>query len=293
MKGKNFLWILGFGLMVMAVGLVGCGDVPIESKIYHYPNWTPDGRIIAIKNVIRETKGMWGNYDTTYDKSFITTISSDGATETDLFEISDYAYPSEVVCSPDGKKIGYISHPEYKLAIINYDGTGKYIIPGVSGVSHFDWSPDSTKIAYSNDNGELHVFNIDGTNNNQIATSAEAVAWRVGGGIAFEYLDNGYLYLGRINTDGTSKESYGNMSVYSPQISNNNNIIYGLAMAAYRKLDVSTNPPKEEILINKIDFIKPRIAFDEKKLIGSDLDQQDIVGIWIINIDGTGSKRLR
>jgi len=286
MKGKNLLWLLGLGIVVIVVG--GCGDVPIESKIYHYPNWTPDGKIISIKNVIRETKGMWGNYDITYDKSFITTISSDGATEADLFEINDDAYPSEVVCAPDGKKIGYISHPGYKLSIINYDGTGKYIIPEVSGVSYFDWSPDSTRIVYSSDNRELHVANIDGTNNIIVTSEASGpVSWRVGNRIAY-----GFLYL--IDQNGSNNQYL--VDGGKPQIMNLGKIMYYSDLNSpgdYKIKSIYQSGTEESIVLNSYSRNTMKLSFDNSKIVGGALDQQDIVGIWIINIDGTGSKRLR
>lgn len=286
--------ILVLVLLVVAVLGGGCGETGTESSIYYYPTWSPDGRIIAEKDVYTTKSSIFGKYDSSI-KSYIVAMSSDGTNEVNLFEIGDMAYPTEMACSPNGKKIGYISNPDYGITICNYDGTGKTKIPGITNARYFDWSPDSQKVAYSTlYTKELRISGIDGTNNTQLTTSAESVAWRVGDRIVYEYFENGQLYLGRIKVDGTLRESFGDKSLYSPQISTSDyNTIYGVVISSYRKIDTSDPIIPEEVLIPAIDFINPRLSYDNKKIVGGDLDQQAIVGIYIVDIDGTNSKRLR
>lgn len=290
MKTKPIISFLGLGILFLTMVMMGgCGESVSESKTYYSPNWTPDGRIIAYKEVIT-TRKTWGWENPIADyKTYITTISSDGANEVDLFEI--HGFGQEIVCAPDGNKIGYVTSGSRYLAICNYDGTGNSTIEGVSEVKYFDWSPDSTNIAYSNASRELHIVNIDGTNNTQIATSAEAVAWRVGEVISYENIDGVYIFISKIKPDGSSYLRL--TSALYPQNRNDSKILFRSGTSTKNISVIDPTGSNEAVLFDNYEATNVKLSFDNTKIVGGDLDQQDIVGIWVVNIDGTGAKRLR
>jgi Tol biopolymer transport system component len=247
----------------------------------------PDGRIICNKLVMTSSQQLYGP-GVSESHSYIAAMNPDGSGETNLFE---GGVGNEITCSPTGELIAGIVRGTGEIVINDYTGKNEYIVPNTSNVWYLDWSPDGTKLVYNDINRNLYVINRDGSGKVQITTSAEAVAWRAGTKIVYEYAENGYIYLGRVNVDGTSKESYGNMSVYSPQVSTvNSNHIYGKALSAYRRLDVSNVPPTEDVLISSFEMYKPKLSFDNNKIISGAYGDP---GIWIINIDGTGDKKLR
>lgn len=268
----------------------GCGETSWTETEYYNPNWMPDGRIICSKLEMKFSKSIFGVKQQDYSKVYITALtindSNEVIAEANLFEAPDVK--SEIVCSPVGEKIGYIAGSSFELAICNYDGSGKYKIPGVSGVRYFDWSPNAEKLAYTNSSRELHVVNIDGTSDKQIASSAEAVAWRVGEKIIYEGIVNGlYSYIFSVNSDGSDINQV--VSGSDPQKINENQIIYSGTDNVVKSIYLTGTG--ESTKSNTFNRSTIKLSFDNTKIVGAG----DIYGkgIYIINVDGSGEKRLR
>ena len=278
-------------LLIVIAGLLngGCGSSS-TSVLYDTPNWMPDGRIVCSKLVITTSQQLYGG-GVSESKGYIAAFWPSGTDEVNLYEEGNV---SEITCSPTGELIAYI-HASYGgvrggIMVSDYFGN-KQLVQNTSDIKYLDWSPDANKLVFSDSSRNLYVINRDGTEKTKIAASAEAVAWRVGEKIVYEFVENGYVYLGRTNTDGSSKESFGSMSVYSPQISTtNSNYVYGTASSAYRKLNVSNVPLTEDILITSFTMYKPRLSFDNTKIVSGAWGDP---GIWLINIDGTGYTKIR
>ena len=211
-------------------------------------------------------------------------MNADGTNEQNLFEVPDMV--EEITCSPVGEKIAYQAE---KLTISNYDGAQKTVFP--TSAQYFDWSPDAARIVYSTGR-KLYVTNADGTGTaQQIATSAEAVAWRVGSKIVFE--DSFYNKIYAMDPASSSKEAIANIS-QKPQITQSIRVIFrgqGDQVQSV-KIDGSDN----QVLFGSYSLTTLKLSFDNTKIVGGDLITGGgswIGGIWIVNIDGSGEKRLR
>jgi Tol biopolymer transport system component len=294
MKGRNLLRFLGLGIAVLVVG--GCGEISHESSSYYFPNWMPDGRIIACKEFSQTTSSFWGPAPSEL-KYYITAITIDDnfnvIKEENMFE----SFGREITCSPTGELIGYVDGEIY---ITDYKGNNiRKITSTNDAVKYFDWSPDATKIAYSANNN-LYIINIDGTNNNQIATSAEAVAWRVGEKIVFvRYMGTDYSRIATVNSDRTSEE-------VTPLIGgdpqkNETNIYYRGREDLNKELInavrvTSLDGSGDALKISDYQRSTLKLSFDNTRIVGGDLITGGgswIGDIWIIDINSGNSKRIK
>jgi len=289
------MMILGLLAMFFTCGAGGCGETTYESSSYYYPNWMPDGRIVCYKMTSRWSNALWGRKelgDANYIAAITINSSNEITREENLFEVSGGV--EEITCSPTGELIGYISNPSNigDLTISSYAGTGKTIIPGVTGVSYFDWSPDATKIAYSA-NRKLYVINIDGTNNTQIATSAEAVAWRVGEKIAFVTYTGtqSALTVSVMDEDGTNVMNLKTFASDPQILSDTNEVVYSGLGEEIRKINFDGY--SDTLLFGDYQRSTLKLSFDNTKIVGGDLRDSGILGIWVTDISSGNSTKIR
>ena len=284
MKSKLF----GFLLLIAVGGLLtgGCGETTHESSTYYSPNWMPDGRIICNK-VTSKWSDSWFGRRELGDTNYIAAMSPDGSGETNLFEVSGAV--EEITCSPTSEMIGWVvsGHGSEAIKLSNYQGNILYTITAPSGevMQYFDWSPDASKIVYST--GNLNVINTDGSNNIQIATSAEAVAWRVGGQVVFE--DSIINRIWVVAADGASNEVLVPPISARPQKTNDNKLVYRENGDQIKTINIDGT--------NKTDLFSGygrttlKLSFTNTRIVGGDLRDIGIVGIWVTNInDGTSTK---
>jgi Tol biopolymer transport system component len=117
------------------------------------PAWSPDGQKLAF---VRGSSIYLSNADV----SGFSRLTNASSTE----------FHSEPSWSPDGNRIAiarlYGSGSE--IFILNADGSGATRVNVPSPARHPTWSPDGTRLAYER-NGEIHVVNLDGTGDTNIA----------------------------------------------------------------------------------------------------------------------------
>lgn len=300
MKTTPSLASLALALLVLGMMMGGCGKAIYEVVEYYNPNWLPDGRIIATKSVEKyEWEGSIPGFATSkkyFDALYIASMKDDGSDEQEIYG-GENKNISIITASPLGNYIGY-KGGQY-INIISADGTRdiKTIDCGET-VSSFDWSPDETRITYSLENSkDLYVINIINDIKAKIATSAESVAWRVGELIAFvKYGGIDYSKLATIYANGTSEAV---LSLIGQDAQKDNAKLYyrgrkdigveGTNAVRSANLDGSG----DALIISNYERSTMKLSFDNSKIVGGDLDQRSIKGIWVVNIDGTGLKKLR
>lgn len=286
-------------LVLLAATLVtgmtgGCGEPITESVSYGSPNWMTDGRIVASKTVVREKqRGFipgYMTYERIFEGEYIVTMKDDGTDEKEIYGGGDkYGKIGEIVASPLGNYLGYAGYEneQHGIAIITSDGSKEVKFISSEAVNSFDWSPDETKIAYSGKSSrDLYVVNVSDESKVKIATSAEAVAWRVGEKIAFVTYTGtqSALTVSVMNTDGTNIK-YLKTFASDPQILiGANEIIYSGLGNEVRKIKVDGS--EDVLLFGNYDRVTLKLSFDNTKIAGGG-------GVWVVDISGKNLRKLR
>lgn len=153
-----------------------------------YPSWSPDGTKIVY---VKYSKGR-NNVEEVW------VVNVDGTGNTKL--ASNAAYPQ---WSPDGRKIAYISDG---LWIMNAEGTEKTRLKAESKEIYpnmIKWSPDSTKVTYS-EKGGLWVVNTDGSGKYWKIPNSGYGSWSPDGKRIVYVSEPGNIHI--INADGTKRQ---------------------------------------------------------------------------------------
>jgi len=234
----------------------------------------PDGRIICGKLVLTTSQQLYGG-GISESHSYVAAFYPSGTGEVNLFEGGVGDGVNVMTCSPTGEMIAGIG--DGQIIISDYAGN-MTTVPNTSNVECLDWSPDATKLVFSDTNRDLYVINRDGSGKTKIATSAEAVAWRVGEKIVY-----GYLYT--INSDGSDNQHL--VDGGDPQKYSSNEVVYVHSHDVYK---IGTDGTNDTKLFSDYKPYTFKLSFDGQKIVGGAFGDS---GIWLINIDGTGYEKIR
>ena len=113
---RNKISVMVLGLLVLLIA--GCAELGrYNESTYYYPDWTPSGEIICVKNVTtyEKQKSWWldgGTSAAVAQAYYITTMSVAGTNETDVKQIAGIG---QVVASPLGNYIAYTEGNNIKI----------------------------------------------------------------------------------------------------------------------------------------------------------------------------------
>ena len=145
------------GLCFSLFGLVSCGWPVTETKTYHAPNWTPDGRIVAEVQVVKLQRTLVSNSEYVGGYTGIVIMDKDGSNEELLFETSGGG-ASRIEMSPLGNYVGVI----FGVGLYLYDSNGnllKKILPDPV-ISDIKFSPDESKLYGTEYSDSMTIFLI-------------------------------------------------------------------------------------------------------------------------------------
>jgi tol-pal system beta propeller repeat protein TolB len=165
----------------------------------HSPAWSPDGTEIAFASA-RDG-----------DQEIYTMRSSDGGGLRKLTTNRNHdVNPS---WSPDGGAI--VFERDYDIWVMDADGTDQKNLTESPEVSEYepDWSPDNTKIAFTNGSkADIFVMNADGTGQRNLTktrgVSEDDPAWSPNGRKIAYSLEYGEIW--KMNVDGTNRTNLTN-----------------------------------------------------------------------------------
>jgi Tol biopolymer transport system component len=101
---------------------------------------------------------------------FLKAVNQDGSAPTTLLAgtVAGDQPSGPVSWSPDARRVVYANWNQATstadLWIANADGSGSVLVPGTSGASSPNWSPDGKKFIFVDSAGNVASINIDGTN---------------------------------------------------------------------------------------------------------------------------------
>ncbi|MFH1319817.1 MAG: hypothetical protein ABII90_04080 [Bacteroidota bacterium] len=300
-------------ILIIALLSAGCsentssttGQIWTDTS-YYYPNWMPDGRVVAnrVDTTYQRTYSFFeGETNVIIDvEYYIVTMEADGSDEENLIQLSGFA--DKISCSPVGEKIAWLAEGE--ITVSDYHGN---ISATLEYATEFDWSPSGDKIVYqiSQDNIiNLYTINIDGSDKNLISSEAEEgttlgyifagpVSWRDQNFISlvrFSPIMLARIFL--INSDGSNHKLLVNGT--SPQNYSDSEILYigceGSYIDRYSgvykiNIDGSNNTKLFDFPYETIETMK--LSFDKNKIVYSDAGNY----IHVINISDGQSTRLK
>ena len=291
-------WSLMALLIMVGIMVGGCGYAYYTQTNYFYPDWTPDGKIICIKEVIRLKESLGGpypghTYTSTMSKQYyIVIMDIDGNNEQNIKEIQGV---NEVHMSPGGHFIAYAE--ENTIKMIDSNGQNKSSINIVGDLGSFDWSPNEEYLVYDvylNSTREGFIVRRDGPQVANIHDYMYGVRWRCGDNVIYSGLDStkSYSFNSSILT-AYPRIGGGDFNV-NP--SNTNEVIYrGTTSNGIGIFSLNNTSSEAVELIARNDIWHIHLSPDGNKIIGSGIRTQELSGseIWLINIDGSGLNRLR
>ena len=294
-KGLLLTAILIGGVLFGGMAMGGCGSSLSSStrSVYCFPDWTPDGKILCVKAKVSTSTGAGSN--PSVDSSaeyFITIMDINGSNEADLRRINSYGV---AVMSPLGNYIAYSEGSKIKVIKANGDDLHTIGLNDGFEVIGLDWGSDESSIIYyagKSPNFEQAVVGIDGAGKAIISTNGGSIAWRYGDRIVMQKPIstevNRVVAIDRRTLNEIS--SYpnvvgGNFNVN--RTSTNEVVFFGEKI---EKFDLTAPSMPPVVIINRSDIYDIKLSPDGQKIVGDNVNK---IGIYLINIDGTGFEQLR
>jgi Tol biopolymer transport system component len=186
----------------------------------------------------------------------------------------------------------------WEIYVMNADGTGQTQLTNNTGLDgHPDWSPDGTKIAFSNSQDGIYVMNADGSGQTILTDNGAQPSWSPDGTKIAFYRD-GEIYV--MNADGTGQTRLTN----NPDFEVNQSPSWspdGTKIAFYRTdsagnqdiyvMNADDGSDQTNLSNNSVDDFDPNWSPDGTK-IAFTRNSAGNDDIYVMNADGTGQTRL-
>ena len=274
-----------FGLLCSMLLLVagGCGQPTETGKAYYNPTWGADGRIYAIKEVIKTYRQGGLSPSTSQQReSYLVVMNGDGSDEQEIKFVGVERYP-KLNASPLGN---YLAMYRDGVEILDIHNGYKHIHTIDVDNTFFDWSPDEGKL----------IFRINGEKLKDMASLNLVYAWK------YSHLIIGQLNRSRIvnEDDVVINEGGGGAVGYFPdgdtylglQASGRYDTLTTQVVETYPTLntELSKESGVYNIQVNPVNAGEVMFSGPGYDALSASYPRQ---GIFLINLDGSNKMILR
>ncbi len=302
----GFLLLAGVLLSMLAVN--GCGGTTYAT-FFGNSTWTADGKVLCLKDLQTTTKDIIGSQTGLAITDSIISVSSTGANETFVFDVTG-DLPYSMTVSPTTAANQFVAY----LGTLNGTaGTyGKIVVRNIStgthrgldtvtisfpdGIKSVDWSNTGTQLVYCT-TSEVRTVNLDGTGDTAVITGLTGVSfvgWKYGTKIAYVHTVGSNTILSLINSNGTGNvDLAASASVSKPQISPaNNNHIYGLFGNSFCIVDVSAGTPVTTEVVANFKGSLPRLDPTGAYATYDKLSIEES-GVYVLNLSTKAETKIK
>ena len=216
-----------------------------DANVGLFARYSPDGSQIVFGGNVDDPNSPIGF------RQLLLLMNADGTNVRELSNDPQH-HQNTPAWSPDGRTIAFTRtvldfSSGSELWVMDANGDNQRLVydsPGVSGAFYPSFSPDSSRIAFSDDRDgdyEIYVINVDGTNLRQLTNNTvndNGADWSSNGKIAFNrervygagngsVAGNGDIYV--MNDDGTNQTrltKHGNVDFYPIWSPDNTQIVF-------------------------------------------------------------------
>jgi Tol biopolymer transport system component len=268
-----------FGVYSIVLFVVaGCSGAPLTGKIAYTSGFGKDGEIYI--------------------------MNADGSNPVRLTNNAAYDYGPAF--SPDGKQIAFASNRDgnYAVYVMSSDGSNSKRLARNAGLNTSPaWSPDGKRIAYTTqaegNRGEIWVMNVDGSNQTRLTSNSAAdtgPAWSPDGKrIVFSSDRDGEANLYTMNADGSAVAPLSdnpNMGAATHPVWSSDG--KQIAFDMYQDIWVIGADGKNLRCLTCADHTRCErpVWSPDGKFLAFASSQDSMLEIYVMNADGTNSRRL-
>ena len=292
-----------FGLLCSMLLLLasGCGQPTETGKAYYNPTWGADGRIYAIKEVIKTYRQGGLSPSTSQQReSYLVVMNGDGSDEQEIKFVGVERYP-KLNASPLGN---YLAMYRDGVEILDIHNGYKHIHTIDVDNTFFDWSPDERKLVLQTSSG-VELYTRAGVKVRGITNLRLIDTWKYGSHLLGDIAIGNEIY-GRLVTEANETLWTGLQIVALSYISNGEYYFGGGLNGGYGKVrisdfslvetyptlntELSKEPSVYNVQVNPVNAGEVMFSGPGYDALSASYPRQ---GIFLINLDGSNKRILR